>query len=132
SHPGARRRRCWPDRARACRGTATPVAAAGGRAAPLAVSWSEQRDRQDHFLGRDPAVEESPAIAGLILPQLRGVNEEPITGREEQPGPGCSRRQTEAGQVVDHQRSIRLLGPQIVPELVPQVRGGVALGVYRR
>ena len=95
------------------------------------VPGREQRDREDHLLRRDAAVQERPPVARLVLAQLRGIDEEPVAGGQQQPGAGAARRQPEARQVVHDQRRVGVLRPQVVAELVAQVRGGVALGEDR-
>src|SRR5438046_1326763 len=92
----------------------------------------EQGDGQDHFFRRDAAVQEGSAIAGLILTQLGGIDEEPVRGGEQQPDPEAHARETEPLQVLDQNRGLRVLTLQILAELVAQVRRGVALGVHRR
>ena len=91
----------------------------------------EQRDRQDHFLGRHAAVEERAAVAGLVLAQLGGIDEEAVARGQQEPGARRPRGEPVARQVVHHQRGVRLLGPEVVAELVAQVRGRVALGEDR-
>ena len=64
-----------------------PAAAGVARSRTSAVTRGQQRDREDHFLGRDAAVEERAAIAGLVLPQLGGIDEEAIARGQQQPRP---------------------------------------------
>src|SRR5213594_1195159 len=97
-----------------------------GAAAP----WREQRHGKDHLLGRDAAVQERTAVARLVLAQLGGIDEEGVRRREQQPHPQPHRRQAERLQVIDRDRGLGVLAPQILAELVPQVRGRVALCVH--
>src|SRR3989449_547363 len=87
-------------------------------------------DREDHLLGRDAAVQERTAVARLVLAQLGGIDEEGVRRREQQPHPQPHRRQAERLQVLDRDRGLGVLAPQILAELVPQVRGRVALRVH--
>src|SRR5919107_4176770 len=93
-----------------------------------AVPSREQRYGQEHLLGRDTTVQECATIAGLILPELGGIHEEAVAGGEQKPGTWRPGGKPEAGQVVHDQRRFGILGPEIVSELVAQVRGRVALG----
>src|SRR5689334_23704916 len=52
---------------------------------PPAPPRREQGDREDHFFRRHAAVQERPAVARLILAQLRGIDEEPVRRRQQQP-----------------------------------------------
>src|SRR6476659_10023868 len=99
---------------------------------PALPPWSEQRQRQNYFLGRHAAVEERSAIAALILAQLRRINEETIIRREQSISAGAAPRQPQHVFVREQQRLIRPLGPQIFAELVAKVGTRVALGVDGR
>src|SRR5207247_1301691 len=112
----------------------TAAAAHSARSPPsrsgAAAPWREQRHGKDHLLGRDAAVQERTAVARLVLAQLGGIDEEGVRRREQQPHPQPHRRQAERLQVLDRDRGLGVLAPQILAELVPQVRGRVALCVH--
>src|SRR5690349_24004342 len=101
-------------------------------AGPGASPRREQRNRKDHLLGRDATVQERAPIARLVLAQLGGIHEEAIRCREEQAHPQPHARQAEALQVFDLDRRLRVFALQVLAELVPQVGGGVPLGVHGR
>src|ERR1700687_1337743 len=92
---------------------------------------SEQRQRENYFLGRHAPVKERSAIAALVLAQLRRIDEEAVVGGEESISAGAAPRQSQRVLAREEQRLLRTLGAQILAELVAEVGAGVALGVHR-
>src|SRR3569623_3629634 len=77
-------------------------------------------------------MQERAAIASLVLAQLGRVHEEGIAHGEQCIRTRAAPRQLQIIRVAERQRVLRALGTQVLAELVAQVRGGIALGKYRR
>src|ERR1041385_2046793 len=77
-------------------------------------------------------MEERPAIAALILAQLRGIDEKGVTGRQQRVGAEPAARQLERLLLGEQQSVLGILRAQIFTELVTEVLRGVATGEYGR
>src|SRR5215207_8489902 len=96
--------RWWPDPAPGGHGRAGPVEGAAARCARLPLAWCEQSYGEKHLFGRHATVEKGPPIAGLILPELGGIDKKPVPRRKQESRPRCSHRQAEARQVIHNDR----------------------------
>src|SRR5688500_12874640 len=80
-------------------------------------SRSQQRQRQNDLFGRHSAVQERAAIPALIFAQLRRVNEEAVTGREQRVRAVSFFRQLDRFLAGKEQRLLRTLRAEILAEL---------------
>src|SRR6185503_15944147 len=103
---------------RRCRPSARRAVADTREGADTSLSFRrEQRHGEDALLRRHPTVQERAAIAALILPQLGGIDEEAVAGREQGVRSHAPARQLERILVLEQKREIWILGPQILTEL---------------
>src|SRR5438045_517884 len=95
-------------------------------------AWCKQRQRQNHFFGRDAAVQERPPIAALVLAELGWIDEEAIIRGEQRISARATTREPQHILAGKEQSLVGPLGAQILTELVAQIGAGVALGIDRR
>ena len=75
-------------------------------------------------------MEEGVPIPGLILPELRGIDEEEILHGQQIGGPQFPRRKPQIPLVIRGKDGGGVFGPEIPAEFVPEVGGGVPAGKH--
>src|SRR4030095_16992199 len=99
---------------------------------PALPPWSEQRQREDYFLGRHATVQERSPVAALILAQLRRIDKETVIRGEQSVTAGAPARQPQHVVLREQQRLVRPLGAKIFAELVAEVGARIPLGIHSR